>query len=173
MAFRPPRSWNSSTSLYRKPARTCVTASRFSRSSGGASSSIRARHCQPIAAPGGSEFNHGIHRNTRKRESESTSPFRVFPGGGPTPAGWGAPPVAGVVPWLPVCDDLSCPGNIRASSVRSECKLPGYRDQSTPQAARARSRTLRAVARARASPAARTSAMRSGWAAHSARCSRA
>ena len=48
---------------------------------------------QPIAAPGGSEINHGIHRNTRKRESESTSPFRVLPGGGPTPAGWGAPPV--------------------------------------------------------------------------------
>ena len=33
------------------------------------------------AAPGGSEINHGIHRNTRKRESESTSPFRVLPGG--------------------------------------------------------------------------------------------
>ena len=48
---------------------------------------------QPIAAPEGSEINHGIHRNTRKRESESTSPFRVLPGGGPTPAGWGAPPV--------------------------------------------------------------------------------
>ena len=48
---------------------------------------------QPIAAPGGSEINHGIHRNPRKRESESTSPFRVLPGGGPTPAGWGAPPV--------------------------------------------------------------------------------
>ena len=46
---------------------------------------------RPIAAPGGSEFNHGIHRNTRKRESESTSPFRVLPGSGPTPAGWGAP----------------------------------------------------------------------------------
>src|SRR5271157_1764503 len=29
MAFRPPRSWNSPTSLYRKPARTCVTASSF------------------------------------------------------------------------------------------------------------------------------------------------
>src|SRR5208337_5096979 len=28
---------------------------------------------QPIAAPGGSEINHGIHQNTRKRESESTS----------------------------------------------------------------------------------------------------
>src|SRR5271166_3805677 len=40
-----------------------------------------------------SEINHGIHRNTRKRESESTSPFLVVPGGGPTPAGWGAPPV--------------------------------------------------------------------------------
>ena len=25
---------------------------------------------QPIAAPGGSEINHGIHRNTRKRESD-------------------------------------------------------------------------------------------------------
>src|SRR5208283_2972555 len=48
---------------------------------------------QPIAAPEGSEINHGIHRNARKRESESTSHFRVFPGGGPTPAGWGAPPV--------------------------------------------------------------------------------
>ncbi len=48
---------------------------------------------QPIAAPGGSEINHGIHRNTRKRESESTSPFRVLPRGGPTPARWGAPPV--------------------------------------------------------------------------------
>jgi len=34
---------------------------------------------QPIAAPEGSEINHGIHRNTRKRESESTSPFRVLP----------------------------------------------------------------------------------------------
>ena len=31
---------------------------------------------QPIAAPGESAINHGIHRNTRKRESESTSPFR-------------------------------------------------------------------------------------------------
>src|SRR5271157_534078 len=48
---------------------------------------------QPIAAPEESEINHGIHRNTRKRESESTSPFRVLPGGGLTPAGWGAPPV--------------------------------------------------------------------------------
>ena len=48
---------------------------------------------QPIAAPEGSGINHGIHRNTRKRESESTSPFHVLPGGGPTPAGWGAPPV--------------------------------------------------------------------------------
>ena len=38
---------------------------------------------QPIAAPEGSEINHGIHRNTRKRESESTSPFRVLPGGNP------------------------------------------------------------------------------------------
>ena len=34
---------------------------------------------QPIAAPEGSEINHGIHRNTRKRESESTSTFRVLP----------------------------------------------------------------------------------------------
>ncbi|MGA7501391.1 MAG: hypothetical protein WBX00_32055 [Isosphaeraceae bacterium] len=34
---------------------------------------------QPIAAPEESEINHGIHRNTRKRESESTSPFRVLP----------------------------------------------------------------------------------------------
>src|SRR5271166_1193410 len=42
---------------------------------------------QPIAAPRGSEINHGIHRNTRKRESESTSPFRVLPGGGPRPQG--------------------------------------------------------------------------------------
>ena len=42
-----------------------------------------------------SEINHGIHRNTRKRESESTSPFRVLP----------------CFPWLPVCDDLSCRGN--------------------------------------------------------------
>ncbi len=40
---------------------------------------------QPIAAPGGSEINHGIHRNTRKRESESTSPFRVLPGGNSCP----------------------------------------------------------------------------------------
>ena len=31
---------------------------------------------QPIAAPEGSEIYHGIHRNARKRESESTSPFR-------------------------------------------------------------------------------------------------
>ena len=29
----------------------------------------------PIAAPGGSEINHGIHRNPRKRESELNSPF--------------------------------------------------------------------------------------------------
>jgi len=50
---------------------------------------------QPIAAPEGSEIDHGIHRNTRKRESESTSPFRVLP----------------CVPWLPVCDDPSCRGN--------------------------------------------------------------
>ncbi len=34
---------------------------------------------QPIAAPEGSEINHGIHRNARKRESKSTSPFRVLP----------------------------------------------------------------------------------------------
>src|SRR5208283_3788969 len=59
---------------------------------------------QPIAAPEGSEINHGIHRNTRKRESESTSPFRVLPGGNSRPEG-------GVVPWLRVCDDLSCLGN--------------------------------------------------------------
>ena len=51
---------------------------------------------QPIAAPEGSEINHGIHRNTRKRESESTSPFRVL----------------SCVPWLPVCDYHSCRGNI-------------------------------------------------------------
>src|SRR5271157_3596726 len=44
---------------------------------------------QPIAAPEGSEINHGIHRNTRKRESESTSPFRVLPGGNFLPVGWG------------------------------------------------------------------------------------
>ena len=31
----------------------------------------------PIAAPGGSEINHGIHRNPRKRESESTPPFQL------------------------------------------------------------------------------------------------
>ena len=44
---------------------------------------------QPIAAPRGSEINHGIHRNTRKRESESTSPFRVLPGGNSCPrVGW-------------------------------------------------------------------------------------
>src|SRR5271166_4052300 len=42
---------------------------------------------QPIAAPRGSEINHGIHRNTRKRESESTSPFRVLAGGNSRPAG--------------------------------------------------------------------------------------
>ncbi len=40
---------------------------------------------QPIAAPGGSEINHGIHRNTRKRASESTSPFRVLPEGNSRP----------------------------------------------------------------------------------------
>ena len=40
---------------------------------------------QPIAAPEGSGINHGIHRNTRKRESESTSPFRVLPGGNSRP----------------------------------------------------------------------------------------
>ena len=40
---------------------------------------------QPIAAPEGSEINHGIHRNTRKRESVSTSPFRVLPGGNSRP----------------------------------------------------------------------------------------
>ena len=40
---------------------------------------------QPIAAPEGSEINHGIHRNTRKRESESTPPFRVLPGGNSRP----------------------------------------------------------------------------------------
>ena len=38
---------------------------------------------QPIEAPEGSEINHGIHRNTRKRESESTSPCRVLPGATP------------------------------------------------------------------------------------------
>src|SRR5271166_6248375 len=58
-----------------------------------AKSRVRVHIPQPIAAPEGSEINHGIHRNTRKRESESTSPFHVLPGGGPTPAGWGAPPV--------------------------------------------------------------------------------
>ena len=31
----------------------------------------------PIATPGGSEINHGIHRNPRKRESESTPPFQL------------------------------------------------------------------------------------------------
>ena len=46
-----------------------------------------------LRPPGGSEINHGIHRGRGKRESESTSPFRVLPRGGPTPAGWGAPPV--------------------------------------------------------------------------------
>ena len=40
---------------------------------------------QPIAAPEGSEINHGIHRNARKREPESTSPFRVLPGGDSRP----------------------------------------------------------------------------------------
>src|SRR5208283_2875688 len=65
---------------------------------------------QPIAAPEGSESNHGIHRNTRKRESESTSPFRVLPGGNSRPEG-------GVVPWLRVCDDLSCLGNNFFSST--------------------------------------------------------
>ena len=40
---------------------------------------------QPIAAPEGSEINHGIHRNPRKRESETTSPFRVLPGGNSRP----------------------------------------------------------------------------------------
>ncbi len=40
---------------------------------------------QPIATPGGSEINHGIHRNPRKRESESTSPFGVLPGGNSCP----------------------------------------------------------------------------------------
>ena len=40
---------------------------------------------QSIAAPEGSEINHGIHRNTRKRESESTSPFRALPGGNSRP----------------------------------------------------------------------------------------
>ena len=56
---------------------------------------------QPTAAPEGSEINHGIHRNTRKRESESTSPFRVLP----------------CFRWLPVCDDLSCRGNIQMIDV--------------------------------------------------------
>jgi len=49
----------------------------------------------PIAAPGGSEINHGIHRNPRKKESESTPPFCV----------------RRCFPWLPVCDDLSCRSN--------------------------------------------------------------
>ena len=40
---------------------------------------------QPIAAPEGSEINHGIHRDTRKRESESISPFRVLLGGNSRP----------------------------------------------------------------------------------------
>ena len=40
---------------------------------------------QPMAPPEGSEIDHGIHRNTRKRESESTSPFRVLPGGNSRP----------------------------------------------------------------------------------------
>ena len=40
---------------------------------------------QPIAAPEGSEINHGIHRDARKREPESTSPFRVLPGGNSRP----------------------------------------------------------------------------------------
>ncbi len=51
----------------------------------------------------GSEINHGIHRNTRKRESESTSPFRVLR----------------CVPWLPVCDDSSCRGNTMADPPRA------------------------------------------------------
>src|SRR5208282_246338 len=37
-----------------------------------AKSRVRVHIPQPIAAPEGSEINHGIHRNTRKRESEST-----------------------------------------------------------------------------------------------------
>jgi hypothetical protein len=40
---------------------------------------------QRIAAPEESEINHGTHRNTRKRESESTSAFRVLPGGNSRP----------------------------------------------------------------------------------------
>src|SRR5271157_2356273 len=40
---------------------------------------------QPTTAPEGSEINHGIHRSTRKRESESTSPFRVLPEGNSRP----------------------------------------------------------------------------------------
>src|SRR5208337_1784399 len=47
------------------------------------------------SAPGGSEINHGIHRNPRKRESESTPPFCV----------------RRCFSWLPVCDDLSCRSN--------------------------------------------------------------
>ena len=40
---------------------------------------------QPIAVPEESEISHGIHRNTRKRESESTYPFRVLLGGNSRP----------------------------------------------------------------------------------------
>src|SRR5271166_2820216 len=66
---------------------------------------------QPIAAPEGSEINHGIHRNPRKRESESTSPFRVLP----------------CFQWLPVCDELSCRGNKRhrQSRIGNETPLGG------------------------------------------------
>src|SRR5208337_4270228 len=71
---------------------------------------------QPIAAPRGSEINHGIHRNTRKRESESTSPFRVLPGGNSCPPG-------GVVPWLRVCDDLSCRGNMHLLKFKHQPDL--------------------------------------------------
>jgi hypothetical protein len=50
---------------------------------------------------------------------------------------------------------------------------PGPGAQATPHASRARRSTTRAVARARAAASRRTSAIRSGWASHSARRSRA
>ena len=50
----------------------------------------------------GSEINHGIHRNTRKRESESTSPFRVLPASAGVFRGYAFVMIflAGVIPFL-------------------------------------------------------------------------
>src|SRR5215831_19180366 len=59
MALLPPSFLNNLGSLYSSPARKCVTASRFSSSSAGASRWIRSRHSSRIASSGRSSKDSG------------------------------------------------------------------------------------------------------------------